>query len=763
MFAPNRFIQCAVRPAKIALLLIGTSVSSPWWQAIAQENVPKATAKVAAPDKAFATSSEKVEFVADQLVYNPDTREVRAIGNVTLTRDGYILKAGEVFYNETNGEGLAVGAVELTTPNGDVIIAPQIKLENQLKDAFVENIRLIMTDGSQAVALSGERISETGRTILKRAAYSPCQVCADGSGKQPLWQLKAVKVAHDKGKRRLYYDDAFLEVFGIPIFWTPYFSHPDPTVDRASGLLPLDIQTSRNLGFVAGIPYYHVFNESIDATVTPVITTREGLVLKGQYRQHIGSGQFKFDGSITYTDARDINNVLTGDKEFRGHISSEGLFNHSENWRSQYRLNYASDDTYLGRYDISNVDTLVSEYLLEGFFGASYASARTIAFQGLRIEDNAGLAAFALPLIDVEYIPPLKPLGGTISLRGNALALHRTSGLDTQRVSTSANWQRRWITPKGFVLDVDAFARADLYNLDETDRPDDPAFSGSFGGADGGELRTLARATGTISWPLVKYTGAGTHTLEPILEVSVSPRRGTPNNIINEDSRAFELNDLNLFSPDRSSGFDLFEEGSRATLGLRWRYEGGDFTTDILIGQSWRITGQDFVLADGIGLEGNFSDIVGRTNVSYKGWIDFEHRYRLDDKSFTLRRNEFDVTFGDDTKRLRIGYVDLNRNLAFINREDRSEIRVDGFYKFNQKWKLTGGWVRRLEDTALLNFSTGLPDLVQPEGPVEYSVGIEYENECIQLGLRLRETFTRDRDVEPGTSIMFRVKLTNLG
>lgn len=760
MSASARLSRCITKTASLGLLMCGTSVSSIWWQANAQD-IPK---RVSAPDKAYATSKEQVEFVADQLIYNPDTREVRAIGNVVIIRDGYTLKAGEVFYSEISGEGRAVGAVELTAPSGDIIIAPQIRLENQLKDAFVENIRLIMTDGSQAVALSGERIAETGRTTLKRAAYSPCQVCADGSGKQPLWQLKAVKVVHDKGKRRLYYDDAFLEIFGIPVFWTPYFSHPDPTVDRASGLLPLDIQTSRNLGFVAGIPYYHVFNDSIDATITPVITTREGLVLKGQYRQHIGSGQFKFDGSITYTDARDVNNALTGDQEFRGHISSDGQFNHSDNWRSTYRLNFASDDTYLGRYDISNVDTLVSEYLLEGFYGASYASARTIAFQGLRVEDDAGLAAFALPLIDVEYIPQIKPLGGTISLRGNALALHRTSGLDTQRVSTSANWQRRWITPKGFVLDVDAFARADVYNLDETIRPDDPAFSGSFGGTDdGSELRTLARATGTLSWPLVKYGSNGTHTLEPILEVSVSPRRGTPDNIINEDSRAFELNDLNLFAPDRTTGFDLFEEGSRATFGLRWRYESGDITTDILIGQSWRITGDDVVLADGVGLEGNFSDIVGRTNISYKNWIDFEHRYRLDGKSFELRRNEFDVTFGDETKRLRIGFVDLNRDLAFINREDRSEIRVDGFYKIDQNWKLTGGWVRRLEDTTLLNFSTGLPTQTQRAGPVEYSVGIEYENECIQLGLRLRETFTRDRDVEPGTSIMFRIKLTNLG
>lgn len=698
----------------------------------------------------------RVELEADQLTYDPETGEIRALGNVELSRRGYQLKAGEVFYNESTGEARAVGAVELTTPGGDRIIAPEILLENELKDAFVENIRLILADGAQAVAASGERIEDTGRTTLRRAAYSPCKVCADGSGKQPLWQLKAVRVVHDKGKRRLYYKDALLEVFGVPVFWTPYFSHPDPTVDRASGLLPLDIQTSQNVGLIAGIPYYHVFSDSIDATFTPVYTSREGFVLKGQYRQHLGSGQFKIDGSVTRADRRDINNQIIGGKETRGHVSAEGAFLHSPNWRSKINVNYASDDTYLGRYEISNTDTLVSEYLLEGFFGASYVSSRALAFQGLRLEDIAGKTAFALPLIDAEFIPKFKPLGGTVSLRGNALALHRTNGLDTRRLSLIANWQRRWITPKGFVLDVDALARSDVYNLDAANQPDDLAFAGSFGGTSGSEWRNLARLTGTMSWPLVSYGASGTYTLEPIAEISVSPRRGTPDSIVNEDSRAFELSDLNLFAADRTTGFDLWEEGSRATFGFRWRYEGGDLTTDVLIGQSWRITGQDVVLAEGIGLEGEFSDIVGRTNVSYKGWVDLEHRYRLDDKSFAVRRNDVDVTFGDDIKSLRIGYTNLNRNLTFINREDREEIRVSGFYKFDSNWKLTGSWTRRLSGADTLS-------LVEESGPVQYSVGVEYKNECIELGLRLRETFTRDRDVEPGTSIMFRLKLTNLG
>ncbi len=700
---------------------------------------------------------EVIDLSADRIFMDAETGEVRAVGRVLLQRNGYTLRAGEVRYNEKTGDAEASGAVELTMPDGNRILAPKLKLRDELKSAFVEDIRLVMSDGAQAAAKSGVRNEDV--TTLENAVYSPCKVCADGSGEAPQWQLKAVRVTHNREKRRLYYDDATLEVLGIPILWTPYFSHPDPTVEKASGLLPLDIQTSQNLGFMLGVPYYHVFNDSQDATITPTITTREGLFLKGEYRQHLGFGHYKIDGSITYVDERDNTGALTGTSEFRGHFGSEGRLNHSSNWRSTYQVNWASDDTYLRRYEISDADTLISEYLLEGFFDRSYVSARALGFQGLRIEDIAGETPFALPLIDAEFIPKMKPLGGTIRIKGNALALYRTSGQDTQRVSLSAGWQRRWITPMGFVIDADALLRSDAYNLDDVDEQseqDEIDFSGTFGSTNGTEWRNLARLTGTVTWPLVKFTDGGSHTIEPIAEITLSPRGGTPDNIANEDSRAFELNDLNLFSPDRASGYDLWEEGSRITYGMRWRFEGNDWQTDVMLGQSWRISGTDLVFADGAGLEGDSSDIVGRTLLSYKGWIDFEHRYRLDETSFAIRRNEFNVSLANEQRGITLGYFKLDRDLNFINREDREEIRATGFYQIDENWRLAGGFAHRLSGATVSG-------VAEDNGGVEYDIGVTYANECIELGLRWRERFTRDRDVEPGTAILFRLKLKNLG
>ena len=706
---------------------------------------------------------DEIEMAADQLTYNTETGDVRAIGRVKLVRDGYVLEAGEIRYNEQRGTAEAVGAVELTMPDGTRILAPRIRLEDNLKRAFVEDIRLLLNDGSQAAAAEGDHDDASGRTTMRRAVYSPCEVCEGDPNDTPLWQIKAVRVVHDRGKRRIYYDDAFIEFLGVPLLWTPTFSHPDSSVERASGLLPPKFRNRRELGFMASLPYHHVFSRSRDLTLTPMITTREGPVLGAEYRQHLGYGHYVTSGSITNTDELDNLGNDTGQNEFRGHIQADGQFQHSDNWRSTFQLAWASDDTYLRLYNFSQADALQNEYHLEGFFDQSYISARSLAFQGLRTEDVAGLTAFALPQVNAEFIPDVKPLGGTVSLRGNALALHRTSGLDTQRLSLSAAWTRQWITGQGLVFDLDALARTDFYNINDADQPDDVDFAGDAVANESGQDRAVARITGMVSWPLVKITGSGSHTLEPLLSLTLSPETGALPSLVNEDSRAFELNAVNLFSSERAAGYDLWQEGSRVTYGLRWRYEGHHWATNMMIGQSLQISGDNPQFFQGSGLSGDVSDIVGQTQISYRNWLTIDHRYRLDDSNLALRRNEIDLRIGQNESFVRFGYLMLDRDLTFINREDREELRANALYKIDRNWSLSGHVIQDL--------TTGFTGVPDPAGDqigdgfegVEFGAGINYRDECFEFGLGFRRTFTRDRDIIPGTQFLFEIRLRNLG
>ena len=49
------------------------------------------------------------------------------------------------------------------------------------------------------------------------------------------------------------------------------------------------------------------------------------------------------------------------------------------------------------------------------------------------------------------------------------------------------------------------------------------------------------------------------------------------------------------------------------------------------------------------------------------------------------------------------------------------------------------------------------------DNTISMGVGLTYQNECIVFSARLARRFTRDRDLEPETSINFVIKLKNLG
>lgn len=691
-----------------------------------------------------APETEKtVALSADELIYNSKTGEVTAIGHVLITHEAYELLADRVHYSEETGVVRAVGNLRLTDPEGNVMLMDEAELTDSLREGFISNVRFVFNDGTRIAARDAQRFAGR-KTTFNYVAYTPCEVCVRGERKNPVWLIKAVKVTHDQEKKRLYYKDMVLEMFGLPVAYLPYFSHPDPTVKRASGFLTPEIKTRRELGVTVALPYYQVFSPSRDATITPIITTKEGLVLAGQYRQRLSKGSFQIDTSGTYVEKRDDNNFKTGGHEFRGHVFSQGTLQHDEHWRSSYSLRLASDDTYLRRYSFSEEDTLTSELRTEGFYGRSYASLRSLWFQGLRQEDVQGETGFVLPLIEYDYVSRPDARGAVYRGNFSALALHRTDGLDTRRFSAQGSWEIPYTTRWGQQLRLSAHVRGDLYDTSDSDQLDDPFLSDS----NGTEGRFLPMGVLDITWPLAKFGANSQQTLEPVFSIIVAPEGGNPSTISNEDSQVFELTDTNIFSANRFAGLDLWEVGSRANYGLRWNFETAKIRSEFLLGQSYRFIRQEEPLLDGAGLSGNFSDIVGRWDLAIGDTIDIAHRFRLDKNSFRVRRNEVDVTLAVAGGRLSVGYFQLNRNHEITDLEDREEVRASARFRIKNNWSLAGSLTR---------------DLTGGDKPVSHGVELLYMDDCLEVSLGWRKSFTSDRDIVPGSSITFRIRLKQLG
>lgn len=741
-------------PRLTTLLLSSALAAGLAAPAAAQTEPAPAAANDAEP---VIAPGDTIEFAADTMDYDDDTQIVTARGNVVVTRDGYRLSANEVAYDRKAGTVEARGAVKIIDPDGNEAFGERVQLDESLRDGAVENFLLVLQDGGRLAAQGGQR--EGGRTTVNRAVYSPCDIIGeDGCPKEPLWQVKALRVRHDPDRKRVYYKDASLEFLGIPIFYTPSLSHPDGPGRNATGILVPSLTIDRSLGVSVELPYFLSLSESNDLTIAPIIYTEVNPALSVEYRHQTASGPIRLGGIGTYSSELDFSDsdptsAGIARKQFRGYAYGNGQLQHSPNWRSTFGFRIASDDTFLRRYDISRDDTLRNFYRAERFDVESYFAVEGWAFQGLRQADVPGLTPIALPLMTYMWSPTDTLAGGRLKLAADTAAITRTDGMDTQRASASAEWRRSALTPWGQRVSLTGLLRADIYHVSDSALAELPIYAGR----DGWRGRVLPAAALDIEWPLAGPALGGIQTLTPRVQFVASPDNAD-DGIPNEDARAVDLDDTNLFDLNRFPGYDRWEGGQRVTYGFNWRLDRPRWQVESEFGQSYRFDDPSRVFPTGTGLSGNFSDFVGRNTVRIGGGFDLTHRFRLDKTSLKLRRNEVDVTIGNKRTYATLGYVKLNRDIGIEDLSDREEARAGGRLSFARYWSVIGSVIvdltSRAEDP--LNASDGLE-------MVRHRLGIAYQDDCFEFGVTWRRDYVEDRDFRRGNAFLFSISLKNLG
>ncbi len=704
-------------------------------------------------------NDQEVTFAAAQLDYDSDADIVTATGDVHMLRAGNRLRADKVIWNRTTGRVRAEGNVITTNPGGDVGYADSAELTDTLKDGVIENLLLVLEDGGRLAAVHGKRVN--GVTTLDRAAYTPCAVTdSDGCPKNPLWKITAIRVVHDPVRHRIYYKDAELSLFGVPVLWLPALSHPDGSGGGGVGLLVPNFQFSHSNGAEVALPYYLLLAPNRDLTITPHVYTGVLPAIEAQYRSLSALGAYQVSGMLTYGSRLPVSAGKTtpsgdSDRGIRGYIDAHGKLQLDQYWSISGSARLATDKTFLRRYDISNDDRLRSSLVAERIDEDSYLSIAGWAVQSLRIGDTQGSQPIALPAVDYRRRIDDPVLGGKIELQLNSLAILRTEGQDTQRAFAGARWDLRRYTTWGQELTLTAYGRADVYH---TNNIDDTA-TVSYRGNAGWTGRAIGALAADLRWPFVGEFLGGTQRLTPRVQLVVTPQ--TRNlSIPNEDARAVDLEDSNLFALNRFPGYDRWEDSSRVTYGMEWAFDLPRLSVATVIGQSYRLNDKTSILPDGTGLSDRLSDIVGRTTIKYGRLIELVHRYRIDKSSFAIRRNEIDATVGTNRTYATIGYLRLNRDIdqAIEDLRDREEIRFGGRIQVARHWSLFGSTVIDLTDKSEDPLS-----LADGFDPVRHRIGLLYDDECIQLGLTWRRDYEASGDARRGNTFLLRLALKNLG
>lgn len=675
---------------------------------------------------------------ADELSYDQETKTVTATGNVEVAYGDRIMTADKMTYNEATGIVIASGNVVLLEPSGDVIFAERAELSDELRDGIVDTLQVLMVDRSRLAGNEAQRRNGNVTSVYK-GVFSPCEVCAEEGKTTPLWQIKAFRVIHNQEEQRIIYEDAFFELFGIPIAYVPFFSHPDPTVDRQSGFLAPSFGNSSDLGTFIQVPYYWVISDHIDATIAPTYMTKEGTLFEVEYRQAFESGPLEADVAAIWPDGEEISGT-PADENFRGSLFANGAFQLDETWSWGFETELTSDDTFLRRFDLSDETDLTSTVYAKAENGRNLFTAEAFYFQGLLSTDNARQTPVIAPLLNYHHEFGGKVLGGTTALDVNALVLNRNDGTDSRRFSMDLGWDTETITSTGEVYSFFANMRGDIYHTDNVLLDNGQASTPT----------TVARALPTVGaewrWPLVRSAGTIRQVVEPMVQLIYAPNTGDRADIPDEDSLSFEFDTSNLFDASRFAGLDRWEGGSRANVGLRASIYGADGGAATLeLGQTFRLR-ENRTFDAASGLRDQESDYVGRISLIPSDNLSIDHRFRLDKDDFTFRRNEVDATGRWGPLSVGLGYAFFDQSLSAALGE-REEFTGSAAYRLTDYWTINAATRRDIEGQQTLS----------------NSLSIGYADECMTVGLGFSQSFTRDRDIEPQNSLIFSIVLKHLG
>ncbi len=707
------------------------------------------------PEPTAPSQGEPVQFEADSVSYSDDQDSVTASGNVVLRRDGKSIKADSVTWSRKDGKITASGNIRSVDEDGNQLFTDKLELNDKFETGGMENLLLALREGGRLAARSGERV-EGGNVLLDHAAYTACDVeDAEGCAKTPSWRVTARNVVYEPATKTVRFRGARLELFGIRLMPLPGLALA--TDGRAiSGLLIPNIRFTPSNGLELSETWYQRLSNNRDISATIYGYTKAAPMLSAQYRALTERGAYQISGYATRSDVIPVAGVpASAQRDFRGYVFANGRFQLSPNWSVTASLRRATDRTFLRRYDISRDDRLRSMVEIERIDPNSYLSIAGWSTQTLRTGDRQGLVPIALPAIDYRRRIAGPVLGGKVEFQANSLGIMRSEGQDTQRAFASAQWDLRRITRMGQEVTLTALVRGDVYHSSDNQLTATAIYRGN----PGWQSRAIATAAFDAKWPLVGALFGGTQVITPRIQIVASPNVRNLE-VPNEDSRAIDLQDSNLFALNRFPGYDRIEDGVRFTYGFDYQFEAPRWRVKTTIGQSFRLTSKPTLLPEGTGLSGRSSDIVGRTEVQYRNFVKLTHRFRLDQSSLAFRRNEIDATLGSQRTYVELGYSKLSRNIATTieDLKDSEELRAAGRIAFARYWSLFGSGVVNLRES---NSLTGV--LTRGFEPLRTRLGVAYQDDCLELGLTWRRDFVATGDAQRGDTFELRFALRNLG
>jgi len=767
-----------------------------------------------APKPSSQPSDAPMLVQAAEIRYDYTNNTVSAVGNVQIYYNGSTVEADEVVYDQKSKRLQARGNVRMTESDGKITYGQFIDLTDDYRDGFVDSLRLETYDDTRFAAARADRI-KGNYTVMQNGVYTACEPCKDDPKKPPLWQIEAARIIHDSGEKMIYFEDARVEFFGVPLAYFPYMSSPDPSVTRKSGFLFPNFTYGTSYGVGVEIPYFWALAPNYDLAFSTMVTSMEGELFQGTWRQRLVDGSYTiraagiFQTDPGYFANRDGPDSPTANT-FRGAVQTAGQFALTDKWVWGWTGLYMTDTQFLYDYQLgqflSAFDPFhtgvaaegVSQVYLTGAGDRSYFDIRSIYYYGFSGADVQAQIPIIAPVLDYSNVLAQPVIGGEMSYKFNLISLTRqqaefdainqnaaNNGLCTSnnpavinssncllrgiagtytRSSAELDWRRTFVTNDGQMITPFFGVRGDVAALDVVNQ------AGTSNYIAPGQTE-LARAMPDVGveyrYPFVDVESWGTQTIVPIAQLILRPNETQIGKFPNEDAQSVVFSDSNLFSIDKFSGWDRVEGGDRVNAGFQYTAQvnkAGSF--NVLFGQSYQLYGLNSYSAADLtntglesGLDKTVSDYVGRITYQPNQVFSFTARGRFSSGGY-------DPGIGQDVKEF------TPERLEFETRANFDRWTVQLMYGDYAAQPEIGFLTRREE--ILAGASVKVTQNWVLLGSIRYDLainqfeqtrfGIGYTDDCLLVSLNYITSYIyTGATPTPNNTVMFQFSLRTLG
>jgi LPS-assembly protein len=665
---------------------------------------------------------------------NNKTKIIDKDGNIILTEmfNYSILKniffsKGKIKISDINNNNYNFAEIYIDE-NKKKIIGSDIK-------AFLNQTDMLAHPENEPRFFANTMSFSDNKNTFEKGVFTYCKIREDD--KCPPWTLKSKKITHDLTKKTIYYDDVVLKIYDFPIFFSPKFSHPDPTVDRRSGLLAPSLSNSTTLSSGVAIPYFLNIAKDKDLTFTPKFFLKENPLMLAEYRQDFSDSFITFD--VGYTKGYKKKNIKKSDGG-RAHFFSnfyKNILDDGEKSSSlEINIEKVSNDTYFKVYDINTTLVQKEKSILEN--KVEYVYQDNDFFLGLApaaFEDTNKLGH-----LRHEYLLPLT-IEKNIMYSDKYGSLNFDSKLKLRNYDTNKKinllvndfkWKsKKWLNSIG----VESYFESLLKNVNY-----DAHKTGEFKNDENNhELHSALGYFAKLNLFKKDFIDKNLHSLTPKFLLRYAPghmrKAGTEGN---------KLNYGNLFNLNKLNQVDILEPGLSTSVGFE--YKKNKLNDNNIIGKEMLTFSMGQVISQkenmdipsSSSLDQRFSDIVGTGTYRINAKSNLNYNFSIDQGYKNFNYNEIGADFGLNKAKFNINYLQEKNHVG------------------NQEYLKTGFEVG-LSKSSEVTFNTKRNLLTS--SAEFYNLSYNYINDCLKAGIAYRREFYTDRDIEPVDKLMFTISI----